>query len=160
VEEEEFEILEIFLHAISKVPTPQMMSISRTIQGARVILLADSGSTHNFLNTQLAERLGLAPDKNTAFEVVVANGERLSSRGKCSAVPVLLGAQWLKSLGPILWDFASLHMSFTWQGQKVTLTEINSPSNRVLEGQKMQKELRHCSKGILLQLLAVELGVE
>jgi hypothetical protein len=180
-EEEEFEIPEISLHAISGVPTPQTMRISGTIQEARVILLADSGSMHNFLNTKLAERLGLLPDKHTAFEVVVANGERLSNRGKCSAVPVLLegtlfilefflidlqgydsvlGAQWLKTLGPILWDFASLHMSFTWQGQKVTLIGINSPSNRVLEGQKMKKELRRCSEGILLQLLAVELGVE
>jgi hypothetical protein len=72
----------------------------------------------------------------------------------------VLGAQWLKTLGPILWNFASLHMSFTWQGRKVSLTGIHSPINRVLEGQKMHKELRCCSKGILLQLLAVELGVE
>jgi hypothetical protein len=61
-EEEEFEIPEISLQAISGVPTPKTMRISGTIQGARVILLADSGSTHNFLNTQLAERLGLVPD--------------------------------------------------------------------------------------------------
>jgi hypothetical protein len=115
-----------------------------------------------------------------AFEVVVANGERLSSRGKCSAIPVLLegtsfilefflidlrgydavlGAQWLKTLGPILWNFASLHMSFTWQGRKVLLTGINSPSNQLIEGQKMQRELRRGSEGILLQLLAVELGI-
>jgi hypothetical protein len=136
---------------------------------------------HNFLNTKLAEKLGLVPDKHTAFEVMVANGERLLSKGKCSAVPVLLegtcfilefflidlqgydsvlGAQWLKTLGPILWDFASLHMSFTWQGRRVTLIGMNSPSNRVLEGPKMQRELRRCPEGILLQLLAVELGVE
>jgi len=37
-EEEEFEIPEISLHAISGVPTPQTMRISGTIQGARVIL--------------------------------------------------------------------------------------------------------------------------
>jgi hypothetical protein len=42
----------------------------------------------------------------------------------------------------------------------VSLTGINSSSNRVVEGQKMQRELRRCSEGILLQLLAVELGVE
>jgi hypothetical protein len=43
-EEEEFEIPEISLHAISGVPTPQTMRISGTIQGGRVILLADSAS--------------------------------------------------------------------------------------------------------------------
>jgi hypothetical protein len=42
----------------------------------------------------------------------------------------------------------------------VTLVGVNSPRNRLLEGPKMQKELRRCPEGILLQLLAVELGVE
>ncbi len=129
-DEDEFEIPEISLHAISGVPNPQTMRISGMIKEARVILLADTGSTHNFLNSKLAEKLGLVPDKHTAFEVMVANGERLSSKGKCSAVLVLLegtlfilefflidlqgydsilGAQWLKTLSPILRNFASLH---------------------------------------------------
>lgn len=133
------------------------MRISGTIRKARVILLADTGSTHNFLNTKLAEKLGLVPDKYTAFEVIVANGERLLSKGKCSAVPVflegtcfilefflidlqeydsVLGAQWLKTLGPILWDFASLLMSFKWQGRRVTLTGINGPTTECWKGQK------------------------
>jgi hypothetical protein len=51
-------------------------------------------------------------------------------------------------------------MSLTWQGRRVTLTGINSPSNKVLDGSKMQRELHRSSEGILLQLLAVELGVE
>jgi hypothetical protein len=89
-EEEEFEILEISLHAISGVPTPQTMRISGTIRKAWVILLTDTGSKHNFLNTRLAEKLGLVPDKHTAYEVIVANGERLLSKGKCSAVLVFL----------------------------------------------------------------------
>jgi hypothetical protein len=42
----------------------------------------------------------------------------------------------------------------------VTLIGVNSPSNRLLEGPKMQRELRRFLEGILLQLLAVELGVE
>jgi hypothetical protein len=180
-EENKFKIPEISLHAISGVPTPQTMRIPGTIKEARVILLADTGSTHNFLNIKLAEKLGLVPNKHTTFEVMVANGERLSSRGKCSAVPVLLegtlfileffpidlqgydlvlGAQWLKTLSPILWNFASLHTSFIWQGRKVTLVGENSPSNRLLEGPKMQRELRRCPEGILLHLLEVELGVE
>jgi hypothetical protein len=180
-EENDFEIPKISLHAISGVPNPQTMRISGMIKEARVILLADIGSTYNFLNTKLAEKLGLVFDKHTTFEVLVANGERLSSKGKCSVVPVLLEgtlfilefflidlqgydavlrAQWLKTLGPILWNFASLHMSYIWQGQKVTLVGVNSPSNWLLEGPKMQKELRRCPEGILLQLLAVDLGVE
>jgi hypothetical protein len=174
-------ILEISLHAISGVQYPQTMRIAGTIRKTRVILLADTGSTHNFLNTKLAERLGLELDKQTAFEVLVANGERLSSKGKCFAVPVWLGgtlftlefflvdlrgydsvleAQWLNMLGPILWDFSSLCMSFQWQGKKVTLVGLEARRNRILEGPEMQKELRRNGEGVLLQFFVVQLGVE
>jgi hypothetical protein len=159
-EDNELEILEISLHAISGVQTPQTMRIAGTIKKARVILLANTRSTQNFLNTELAERLGLELDKHMAFEVLVANGERPSNKGKCSAVPVwlggtlftqefflvdlrgynsVLGAQWLKMLGPILWDFSSLRMSFRWQGKKVTLVGLAAPRTRLLEGLATQQ---------------------
>lgn len=63
-------------------------------------------------------------------------------------------------LGPILWDFSSLRMSFQWQGKKVTLVGLVAPRNKILEGPKMQKELRHNSEGVLLQLFAIQLGLE
>jgi predicted aspartyl protease len=56
------------------------MRISGTIKKARLILLADTGSTHNFLNIKLAEKLGLVPDKHTAFEVMVARGKAVQQR--------------------------------------------------------------------------------
>ena len=31
---------------------------------------------------------------------------------------VVLGAQWLRTLGPILWDFAELWMQFSVNGKK------------------------------------------
>ena len=34
---------------------------------------------------------------------------------------VVLGAQWLRTLGPILWDFAELWMQFSINGTKHTL---------------------------------------
>jgi hypothetical protein len=69
---EEIEIPKISLHAISRVPTPQTMRISGIIKEAQVVLLADTGSNHNFLSTELAKQLGLEPDRYTAFEVMVA----------------------------------------------------------------------------------------
>jgi hypothetical protein len=34
---------------------------------------------------------------------------------------VILGVQWLKSLGPIVWDFAALSMAFVREGRYVQL---------------------------------------
>jgi hypothetical protein len=42
----------------------------------------------------------------------------------------------------------------------VTLIGMNALNKKLLEGSKMQRELRSCPEGVLLQLFAVQLGVE
>ncbi|MCI21816.1 hypothetical protein A2U01_0042986, partial [Trifolium medium] len=37
------------------------------------------------------------------------------------SLQALTGIQWLKSLGPILWDFDKLQMEFSTNGRKVVL---------------------------------------
>jgi hypothetical protein len=32
---------------------------------------------------------------------------------------MVLGIQWLESLGPILWDFRNRTMAFVWNGHRV-----------------------------------------
>lgn len=178
---EEEDVPEISLHAIAGIPKPQTMRIKGVIQKNRIIMLVDSGSTHNFLSVDVASQLGLHPDKNTSFEVLVANGEKLISQGKCSNVQVwlngtlfllefyllslggydsVLGAQWLRTLGPILWDFSKLMMSFQWMGSELTLTGLVEPANQLIEGFAMTKHIKKRQGGILLQIFAVELGVE
>jgi hypothetical protein len=76
---------------------------------------------------------GITPTTQISFEVVVANGVKIASKELCKGVRVVLlgevleidfyllplgghdaalGAQWLRLLGPILWDFGSLLMKF------------------------------------------------
>lgn len=106
---------EISLHSISGTVTPQIMRVKGSIGRHIVMVLIDSESTHN-------------------LEVTVANGERLISAGCCKKVTiviqgisisidfyilnlegcqVVLGAHWLRTLGPIFWDFSNLWMEFT-----------------------------------------------
>jgi hypothetical protein len=104
--------------------------------------LVDSGSTHLFVHEAVVHALGLDVVHRLGLSVKVANGERLQSYGVCKATPVhiqgeefvmdcytlplegfdvILGVQWLKSLGPIVWDFATLSMAFLRHGRSVCL---------------------------------------
>ena len=38
---------------------------------------------------------------------------------------VILGTQWLRTLGPILWDFVELWMQFSVHGKKIRLMYYN-----------------------------------
>ena len=48
---------EILLHALSGVSTPQTMQVVGSIDGPKLHILIDSGSTHNFVNARFAAKL-------------------------------------------------------------------------------------------------------
>ena len=94
-------------------------------------ILIDSGSTHNFIDPRIAKQADCFIHPCSNFEFMVANGGTLPCKGKCHNVrismgdyklrsdmfsltlggcDVVLGTQWLCTLGPILWDFAELWM--------------------------------------------------
>ena len=58
-EKEDSDKLEISLHAMAGSPTPQTMQIHGVINQQSLVVLIDSGSTHNFIEERLAEKLGL-----------------------------------------------------------------------------------------------------
>ena len=52
---------------------------------------------------------------------------------------VVLGAQWLRTLGPILWDFAELWMQFSPNGHKHTLKGLQPGSLSITSSHRMEK---------------------
>lgn len=71
--------LEISLHAISGTLAPLTMRLKGTINRHSVIVLIDSGSTHNFIDTVTARKTGVKIQGKGSMEVMVANRERLNS---------------------------------------------------------------------------------
>lgn len=105
-------------------------------------VLVDGGSTHNFIPKHVAVHLSLAIPTSLNFHVMIESGDTMSCVGMCSEVPLLLdghqfvvdlfvlpicgadvvlGAQWLATLGPVLMDYKALTLSFTWDGVALTL---------------------------------------
>ena len=101
---------------------------------------------------------------------MIANGGTLPYKGKCCnvhismgdynlrsdmfALPlggcdVVLGAQWLRTLGPILWDFAELWMQFSINGTKHTLWGLQPWSLSLIGSHHMEKLLKKISHGVI-----------
>jgi hypothetical protein len=79
---------EISLHAITGSNHPKTMRIIGRVGNQRVVILIDSGSTHNFLDSSIAKSTQLLLSKETSVRVQIGNGEQLLSEGKCSGVRV------------------------------------------------------------------------
>ena len=122
----------VSLHAISGIHTEDTMLVPVYILGHRLTALLDSGSTHNFVHMGLMRRMGLATS-TTKTHVTVANGDRVPCGvvarnvalhiGKeeftisCLGIDlggfdVILDVDYLRTLGPILWDFEDFCMAF------------------------------------------------
>ncbi|KAJ0007428.1 hypothetical protein Pint_29563 [Pistacia integerrima] len=87
--------------------------------------------------SRVSYKMGIYPTKKGEFSVQVADGNKMKSEGLCDRLPILVqkvqfhmdfyllpvegcdaifGTQWLKNLGPIIWEFNELWMRFWWKG--------------------------------------------
>lgn len=128
----------VSLHAVAGIRPANSMLLPVTMKGERVLALLDTESTHNFLRGTLMRRLGLSSTGGEALRVTVANGDSLACGGIACDIPIcigkehfavtcvglnlggfdfILGFDFLRTLGPILWDCAALTMAFSRGGR-------------------------------------------
>lgn len=109
------------------------MQLRVTLGTTNLIALLDSGSTDNFISESIVTRAGLMLEPHPGLHNEVANSHQVVSGGLCRGLPlyitgkrfqvdgltiplggfdIVLGILWLRTLGPILWDFDHLHMTF------------------------------------------------
>lgn len=66
------------------------MCVLAKIGPYEIVVLIDSGSTHNFISTRLADMLQLPIKPTSAFSVRISNREKLTCQEKFEKVQVLI----------------------------------------------------------------------
>jgi hypothetical protein len=69
---------------------------------------------------------------------------------------IVLGAEWLRTLGPILMDFKELTMEFDQEGQQYKFQGITVGSPQIISSHRMEKLLKKGHSGITAQLHAIQ----
>ncbi|WVZ24535.1 hypothetical protein V8G54_003079 [Vigna mungo] len=140
----------ISLHALSGQWNPRTFQVTGSINGYNVQILVDSGATHNFIQTHVAQFLQLPLEPITSpLQVMVGNGDFLPCSTFCSqaqltladhtfpidlyplelsGTDVVLGVHWLSLVSPIVMDYNAPFMRFMWQGKLVQLQGDTGPS--------------------------------
>jgi hypothetical protein len=121
----------ISLNALTGFSAPQTLKLIGYIKHRKVIILVDSGSTHNFIHRRIAQETHYYIHVVNNFQIMIANDGSMKCGGRCENVclqigdyhlkshmfainmggcDIVLGADWLRTLGPILMDFKELTM--------------------------------------------------
>jgi hypothetical protein len=123
----------ISLHALTGFSAPQTLKLIGYIKHRKVIILVDSGNTHNFIHHRISQEINCYICAVNNFQIMIANGGSMKCGGHCENVclqigqyhlkyhmfsidmggcDIVLGVEWLCTLGPILMDFKDLTMQF------------------------------------------------
>ena len=76
----------ISLHALWGIESYQIMRVLGRIKKQPLVMLVDSGSTHNFIDHTVVKRLRCIPQLIPSINVTMANGETLRIQEVCKMV--------------------------------------------------------------------------
>ena len=134
--------LTISCNELVGITTLQTLKIEGHIKKKKVIVLIDSGSTHSFIHCKVAKELNCFLYPALECKVIVANGGTINCSGKCQNIKitmggyvlnstilsilmggadVVLGVQWLQSLGTIAFNFQEIFLKFFSEGKEIEL---------------------------------------
>eukprot|EP00253_Pinus_taeda_P028905 PITA_28905 len=169
----------ISCNALVGITTPQTIKIEGQIKKKKVIVLIDSGSTHNSIHCKVAKESNCFLYPAPECQVMVANGGTINFSGKCHniklsmgeygltspmlSIPmggadVVLGVQWLQSLGTIAFNFQELFIKFSTEGKEVELRGIAGKPGKIISSNVMTKLLKKDQGGVIAQLCSLDVS--
>ncbi|MCH79300.1 RNA-directed DNA polymerase (Reverse transcriptase), partial [Trifolium medium] len=121
---------------------PQVIKLRGTIHEVPVVILVDSGASHNFISQHLVHKMNWSVVDSPPMNIKLGDGSCAKTKGICEGlvidmdglkivadvqlfdlgcVDVVLGVEWLRTLGDMIVNWQKQSMSFWFNKQWVTL---------------------------------------
>ena len=177
-EEENDEVGEMSLLHLDHMAnhTPQTIRFQGEIQGVPVLVLVDSGATHNFISQKLVGKMDWVVERTSQMRIKLGDGFQTMTQGVCrkvelkvggweiqadmhlfelGGVDVVLGVEWLRTLGDTIMNWKKQMMSFWSNKEWITLQGLGSTNDSMVALQSiLSKTVQWREK----TLWSVELG--
>lgn len=123
------------------------LKLQGEIKERQVLILVDSGSTHNFMSKAIVEKLAIPIHTVPSFSVQIGNGDIIHCNQVCKNLQVkwpgliitqdyypfliggadlVLGIKWLAYLNTIQANWKEMFLIFIWQGKRYKLQCVKS----------------------------------
>ncbi|KAL0539304.1 hypothetical protein IC582_023509 [Cucumis melo] len=169
--------IELSINSVVGLTNPGTMKVKGKVKDEQVVVLIDCGATHNFISEKLVTNLNLPLKATTNYGVILGSGAAIKGKGICGKVEVLLGdwkvvdsflplelggvdvilgMQWLHSLGVTEVDWKHLEMSFQHGGRKVIIRGDPSLTKKGVSLKSMMKTWEGDDQGFLVECRSIE----
>ncbi|KAJ9555024.1 hypothetical protein OSB04_009638 [Centaurea solstitialis] len=173
--------VEVHLNSVVGLTNPKTIKMEGAVDDQRVVILIDSGATHNFISTEIVEKKGLKVEKTNEYLITLGLGEKVKGMGVCRHVEVnvqgleviddflpiqlgnsdvILGMQWLETLGTTWVNWKEQVMKFTTAGRTVTLKGNPALGKSLVSLKAMSKIIQQQGQAILVELGSCLLSTE
>ncbi|XP_078440480.1 uncharacterized protein LOC144710546 [Wolffia australiana] len=133
------------------------------IQHQAVTVLIDCSASHNFISSDVVEALTLSISDSSKYGITLGNGHKVPRQGIFKYVPltiqelrvvdhflplpmgnvdVILGMQWLTTMGKTVVEWNTLRMTFQRDGHNITLQGDPSLNRSGISFKAMHKEIQ------------------
>ena len=141
--------------------------------------MLDCGATHNLIFEKLVKRLQSSTKETTHCGVILGSRTTIQDKGICEAlevqlkdwtvkddflplelegVDIILGMQWLHSLGVTVVDWKNLTLTFTGNGKQICIKGDPSLTKAHISLKSMFKTWGEQDKGFQIECRAVEVN--
>ncbi|WVY93830.1 hypothetical protein V8G54_032918 [Vigna mungo] len=143
----------------------------------RVVVLIDSGASHNYIGRKLTEELALKVTDTPAYCMSLGDGHRRMTWGRCEkvtvkvegvdveedfyvfelgGVDVILGVAWLAKLGEVSTNWGKMTMVYKVGDKKICIRGDPSLSRQVVNARSLLKLVEADSGVVVWNLCKVE----
>lgn len=128
-----FSHVELPSYSVGGISQPHTMKLASSVNGSPIIVLVDSGASHNFISMGVITLLNLPLEDTSRLGAKLGDGHKVSARGVCNnvqitlgdlsflvncykfdlgGVNVILGVAWLETLGEVRVNWRTMTMKF------------------------------------------------
>ncbi|KAA0054528.1 peroxidase 64 [Cucumis melo var. makuwa] len=173
-------VVELSINSVVGLNDLGTMKVRGKLLGEDVIILIDCSATLNFVSEKLVKKLFLPIKETSRYGVILGSGAAVQGKGICEklevqlnnwkiiedflpldlgGVDVILGMQWLYSLGVTMVDWKNLSLTFSVDGKSVNIKGDPSLTKARISLKNMIKNWGDKDAGFLIECRSIEVKV-
>ncbi|KAA0038305.1 ty3-gypsy retrotransposon protein [Cucumis melo var. makuwa] len=171
--------VELSINSMIGLNDPGTMKVRGSLQGREVVILIDCSATHNFVSEKLIASLQLPVKETAHYGVILGSGTAIQGKGICESlevqmknwtvkedflplelggVDVILGMQWLYSLGVTICDWKNLTLTFYDSEKQICIKGDPSLTKARVSLKNLVKTWEEHDHGYLIECRSIEVA--